>query len=183
MKKRLILLRYSLAIACIGMAFFILGVVGLPERALYIGYNIPELGYVAPETGSIAPPFTAQTLNGNPFNSQAQTGTTLVINFWATWCVPCLVEMPELQELHEEHGESITVIGINLGEPTATIRQWQQELGLTFTLLVDDNNAIARLYQLRGQPTTVVVMPNGRIQHIFYGATTANAILNTLTTP
>jgi len=96
-------------------------------------------------------------------------GAPLVINFWATWCVPCRIEMPELQAIHEAHPE-VRVLAVNLGEPRELIVDWVRHFGLTFDIALD-RGEIASLYRLRGQPSTYIVAPDGRITSIFYGAT------------
>ena len=148
---------------------------GLPERAAFVGQAVGGLGYVAPEVGAFAPPFFAYTPEGQRVTSSQWLGQTAVINFWATWCEPCALEMPDLQEVFE--ATAVTVIGINLGETPQAIQGWRAKFGITFPLLIDDNNAVARAYQLRGQPTTFVIASDGRIRHIFYGATNVQTLL------
>jgi peroxiredoxin len=147
---------------------------GLPQRADYTGQTITALGRVAPEIGSLAPPFEAPTFGGDTINLMALRGQSVVINFWATWCVPCRTEMPELQSLHESTG--VTVLAVNLAESDAAVQQWADEFELSLTLVPDRNRQIATAYQLRGQPSTYVVAPDGIITHIFYGATTEDTL-------
>ena len=76
-----------------------------------------------------------------------------MINFWATWCVPCRVEMPELQAFHEAH-PAVRVLAVNLGESRDLIVDWVTQFGLTFDIVLDTDRSIADLYRLRGQPST-----------------------------
>jgi thiol-disulfide isomerase/thioredoxin len=66
---------------------------GLPQRATYSGAVLPSGEIAAPEIGAFAPPFRAPTLDGEITLEQLR-GVPVVLNFWATWCVPCRVEMP-----------------------------------------------------------------------------------------
>lgn len=148
---------------------------GLPQRAEFVGQSVTGLGYVAPEVGAFAPPFYAYTPEGERVALSQWLGQTVILNFWATWCEPCALEMPDLQEVFE--ASAVTVLGINLGEAPQEVQAWRAKFGITFPLLIDDNNAVARAYHLRGQPTTLVIAPDGRIHRIFYGATNAQTLL------
>ncbi len=162
------------AIICLLTAATIVIAGGLPDRATYSGQVNAEGQPVAPEIGALAPPFTATTLD-NVIHSDDLRGTPVLINFWATWCVPCRVEMPELQAFHEAQ-PTVRVIAVNLGEPRNLVVDWVAQLGLTYDIALDPDGVIATAYQLRGQPTTYVVSPGGAIVNIFYGATTRQAL-------
>jgi thiol-disulfide isomerase/thioredoxin len=158
------------AFALLMLAAWLLLRAGLPQRSDYTGVDVAAIGRVAPEIGALAPPIDAPTLNGDRVNLQALRGGSVVINFWATWCVPCRREMPDLQSLHEETG--VPVLAVNLAESPPVVQQWVDEFALTLTVVLDSRGRIAEQYRLRGQPTTYVVAPDGIITHIYYGATT-----------
>lgn len=162
------------AIACFAAALTLVVTAGLPERAAYSGQILPNGQVVAPEIGAIAPSWSAPTLDGS-IDLSALRGVPVVINFWATWCVPCAVEMPELQAFHEAH-PGARVLAVNLGESRHLIVDWVTQLGLTFDIVLDSDQSIASLYRLRGQPSTYVVSPGGVITGIFYGPTTRQAL-------
>src|SRR5688572_5558022 len=90
------------AFASFAVALAVLIAAGLPQRAAYSGQILPNGQIVAPEIGATAPTFFAPTLNGSVDLAELR-GAPVIINFWATWCVPCRVEMPELQALHQTH--------------------------------------------------------------------------------
>lgn len=164
------------AVTCLVTAFLIVTAAGLPQRAEFTGQIIPDELPVAPEIGAIAPPFEAVALDGQQINLGSLRGQVVLVNFWATWCEPCRVEMPDLEAVYQQyHERGLRVLAVNLGESTALIRQWVDEFGLTFDILLDAQQQIAGLYQIRGQPTTYVISPLGIITHIFYGATSREA--------
>ncbi len=162
------------AVTSLTVALILVIAAGLPERAAYSGQVSADGQLIAPEIGAFAPTWEAATLNGS-VNTTELRGTPLVINFWATWCVPCRVEMPELQAIHEAY-PAVRVLAINLGEPRNLIVDWVQQLGLTFDVILDPTQSVASLYRLRGQPSTYVVAPNGMITSIFYGPTTRQSL-------
>lgn len=156
-------------ISCFVLALSLIIRAGLPQRSDYTGQIIDGVGRVAPEIGFLAPPLQGDTLYGQQeLNPLALQGKPFIINFWATWCTPCIVEMPALQDLHEELG--IKIIAVNLGEDRYTVQEWIENNGITFDILIDQQMETARAYHLRGQPSTYVVTADGIISHIFYGA-------------
>jgi peroxiredoxin len=175
MKPPSIGVRRALASICVGAAVLIVIAAGLPSRAAYTGQFIAGEGFAAPEIGASAPDFSTMRLSGEPFVLSQTRGTPIILNFWATWCVPCEIEMPELQALHVAH-PSIRVIGVNLSESPAVIADWMARGGFTFDIALDPAGQIASLYALRGQPTTFILSPSGVILEILYGATTRAAL-------
>jgi cytochrome c biogenesis protein CcmG/thiol:disulfide interchange protein DsbE len=173
--KRLLL--FLLAVVCLSTAFVVVAALGLPERAEFTGRIIPGELPVAPEINAIAPAFEKMALDGNTVRLADLRGHPVLINFWATWCVPCRVEMPGLEATYEAYeAQGLRVLAVNLGEPADAVGQWVHDLGLTFDVLLDSQQSAAALYQIRGQPSTYVVSPEGMITQIFYGPTTPDSL-------
>lgn len=155
---------------------------GLPERGQFSAvYFAPDARPVAAEIDAYAPPITSQSFDGQTVELSALRGRTVIINFWATWCGPCRDEMPALQTLRDETpSDQLEILGVNLGESVETIADWKASHQLGFPLVLDLDGRIARDYRLRGQPTTVIVSPDGIITHIFYGPVTARMLREAL---
>lgn len=171
MLRRLTLATIATGLAAV--ALVIVAGVGLPSRTDYANLGFIDQIPIAPEVDALAPPFTLNTLRGNPVNLTDLQGQIVIINFWATWCVPCLTEMPELQAIHEDYSDNgVYLIAVNLGESRSTVQSWVDDFGFTFTVALDTERQVEQRYQLRGQPTTVIIAPDGTIKHIEYGATT-----------
>ncbi len=170
-RERLVLLLG--AAAAISLAFAILWAVGLPDPlALLTASELPPGNLpTAPLVGAAAPSFVAVDSNEQIVSLEALRGSPVILNFWATWCVPCALELPELQALYEaRQAEGLRILAVNVDEPPAVFVPWAAARGLTFDLLPDPGREIQARYHLRGTPQTVLVDREGIIRDIFYGA-------------
>lgn len=150
---------------------------GLPERAAYSGQLLRGERPIAPELNAIAPAFERPLLGGDTISLLELRGSPVIINLWATWCAPCQLEMPVLQAIYGEYRlQGLRVVAVNLGEPEDTVRDWVEEMDLTFDIVLDARREIETLYQLRGAPSTYIVAPNGVITEIFYGPVSESQI-------
>ncbi|HEY6808176.1 MAG TPA: TlpA disulfide reductase family protein [Gemmatimonadales bacterium] len=124
----------------------------------------PQIDLVG--VGSRAPDFHAVDLaTGRPVTIADYRGKVLLINIWATWCVPCRVEMPAIQQLHRmmpDTGFRILAVSVDK-DPPARVTRFAQDLGLTFTILQDRPGTIQDTYQTTGIPESFVIDRNGVI--------------------
>ena len=128
-------------------------------------------------------PFTADTIQGETIIVDKSLNRPVILNFWATWCVPCVVEMPRLQQVYDDFGnEGLVVIGINAGqEDVRDVQAFTISQKLTFPIVMDDNRDIDKLYELRGVlPTTVFIDNEGNIRKIVYGKLTEGSLTEAL---
>jgi peroxiredoxin len=126
----------------------------------------------APVVGYPAPDFALKTLDGQEFRLSAQRGTPVVLNFWATWCPPCRAELPELRAASERNAGQVTVVGVNQGETAAAVAKVASDLGLIFTIPLDQAGAVSRAYGVRSLPTTFFIDRDGVIRQIQNGPLT-----------
>ena len=122
----------------------------------------------APKVGSIAPDFDLDRLSGERLLLQDLRGKPVVINFWATWCIPCETEMPLLQENYERYPE-LEVLAINFAEPAEDVQAFVDKHGLTFEILLDPRAIVQSLYRVRGYPTTYFIDAQGLVQGVHIG--------------
>ena len=146
-------MRTPTILSWLGLLLLISGCGGQALSASQPGYPpvIPEAAH----------DFTLETLNGEAVNLKALQGKWVVINFWATWCVPCVKEMPYLQRVAAD-GE-LVVLGINFNESPEVVARFVDEHQLTFPILLEPDSITLTLYQARSLPRTFVVSPEGDI--------------------
>ncbi len=132
--------------------------------------RVPGLSQ-GPDVGMVVPDVTLPDLQGRPVTLSSYRGRAVLINFWATWCVPCRAEMPEIQSAYHAHEQDgLVVLGVNIQEDMEEVQAFQHELGLTFPLLLDQNGETTQLFRLTGLPTSFFVDRQGIIRDIQVGA-------------
>ena len=149
------------------------GVLGALAALLVTG--IAFTGDIAPVgVGSEAPDFTATDLaSGQPVALAAHRGEVVLLNIWATWCLPCEQEMPSMQRLYAElapSGLRVVAVSVDQSSPE-TVRSWVEARDLTFTVLHDPSGRIQQVYQTTGVPESFVVDRDGVIVKKIIGAT------------
>lgn len=111
--------------------------------------------------GQKAPDFTLTRLEGGSLALADLRGQPIVINFWATWCPPCLEELPALQAAYLAHRDEINFVAISVKEESGVVAQFITQHGITLPVLLDSNGAAVDLYGVRGLPTTVFIDKQG----------------------
>ena len=130
--------------------------------------------------GSQAPPFEASTLDAQPVSRTLDDyrGKVVILNIWATWCGPCIVEMPTLEALHQAFKDTdlrIVAVSIDQAETDHAIREFVDRLGVTFEVVHDPEGDITRDYQAMGYPATFVIGRDGIIRKKVIGAADWNS--------
>lgn len=131
------------------------------------------------EVGSKPPQFALVDLKGQVHQLQDYKGQALVLNFWGSFCPPCVTETPEFQRQYTkwtEAGEKLAIVGINLGEDQLTVSNFKQEYGLTYDILLDKDRKLMEHYGVKSFPTTFFVYPDGTIMDVFVGGMTQQQI-------
>ena len=132
--------------------------------------------------GAKAPDFTLPDLNDstNLVTLTEYTGRPVILNFWASWCVPCREEMPALQRVYELHNPAgLVVLGINqtFVDDLDSARAFVQELALTFPNVRDNEGDVSSfLYRVMGLPTSIFIAEDGEVVHVQVGQLTDEQI-------
>lgn len=128
----------------------------------------------APRVGAEAPDFALKDLEGGEVKLSSLRGKPVMINFWATWCVPCRDEIPVITQMYRETGggEKYEVVGVATQSDLSTIRAFRDEFGMKFPLLADVSGGVISKYHVLPIPTTFFVDSGGIIRHIQPGPVT-----------
>jgi len=127
-----------------------------------------------------APDFELPDLEGNIRRLSDYKGQVVVLNFWATWCGPCVREMPMFQEFQDRYPEMV-LLGVDEEESPETVRDFLQKMGLTYTILLDEKAELARDLRVNYLPTTFFVDQQGDIRFRHYGIVTEEQLTHYLT--
>ncbi len=125
-------------------------------------------GPQGPGEGAEAPDFELTLLDGETFRLSEQRGKTVLIDFWATWCPPCVESLPYLQSIYEEvEGDDVVFIGISLDRPGSEVQveRMLERFGISYLIGISEDPSIAMSYGARSIPTLIVVDPDGLIRH------------------
>lgn len=117
--------------------------------------------------GDFAPGFRLQTLQGDWKQLSDYRGKRVLLNFWATWCAPCVEEMPDLERLYSSlDPDSAVVIAIAVDDDPQTLSSFQKRLGLSFPILLDTDGSVRDAFRVEGYPETFLLDREGKIRMI-----------------
>lgn len=117
------------------------------------------------QTGSVAPDFDLPTLEGgDTISSDALKGRPVVLNFWASWCIPCRKEAPLLQRAWERYKEEgVIILGVNIRDSKTDAKRFVQEFGITYPVVRDETLELANGLGVYGIPETFFVDDRWRL--------------------
>ena len=113
-------------------------------------------------TGSEAPDFTLTDLEGNQVTLSDFRGKNVFLNFWASWCEPCVAELPDIEQIYQDfRNKDLIVLTVNTGEDSATVKELIESEGYSFFVLLDSNLDTARLYKASQIPASFFINKEG----------------------
>lgn len=146
-------LTISRCILIIVFSFFLSGMAGSP-----------------PLVGGPAPAFELETRDGKVISLSDFKGKTIILNFWATWCVPCIKEMPEFNKAYPSlKDRNVEIIAINFGETKGRVDGFVTQHRLKFPVLLDRYANTSQDYRVRSLPVTFFITPDGIIRDEIFG--------------
>ena len=115
-------------------------------------------------TLAIAQPFEFKDLQGNAQRLSDYRGKWVLVNFWATWCPPCLEEVPDLVELHEAHkAKDLVVIGVALDSTEKSVKAFVAKRNVTYPIVLGDYDMAEQVGQVEVLPTSYLYNPQGEL--------------------
>ena len=138
-----------------------------------------QLSAVAKE-GFAAPDFTLDLLGGGSVTLADLRGKVVLVNFWTSWCPPCRLEMPAIEKTHRSYKDlGFVVIGLNLTaqDSEKDAANFIKEIGVTFPIALDRDNAVGNLYLVTALPTSYFIDRNGVIRSVIVGGPMSEAVI------
>lgn len=139
---------------------------------LLVGLIVRIRIFTHPLEGADAPNFHLPRLEGRPFSLSQETAQVIVLDFWASWCPPCITSLPQLEQVHQwarEHNKSVVIYCVNQGDEPCQISELWQGKGLTMPVLLDMAGNASAAYQVSAIPQTVIISSH-KIIRVHVGA-------------
>jgi peroxiredoxin len=145
----------------------LVGLLALLQLTPVVSANVsPELG-----AGDTAPSFELPAASDATLSLEDYRGRVVVLNFWATWCAPCIAEMPLLNDLHDRmEGEGLTVLGVNIDRNRAPANGVIRRLGVTMPTAFDPNGEVVGSFGPTSMPATFIIDREGTIRQVIEGS-------------
>ena len=123
-----------------------------------------------PWSGGATPALELAEPNGKVHRLADYRGTTVLVNFWATWCEPCRAEMPSIDRLRSSlKGKPFEVLAVNMAEPLSRIEKYSESVPLGFPLLRDRDGSASKTWKAKLLPASYLIGRDGRIRYVAYG--------------
>ena len=125
----------------------------------------PKANQFKSQEGYMAPRFSLRNLKGNMEGLDDHLGKVIVVNFWATWCVPCVKEMPSFENLYRRYrSQGLTLLAVSLDKGDSTkVQEFADKHKLSFSILLDTKGVAEKLYPSFSIPFTYVIDKQGRV--------------------
>ncbi|MDI6696432.1 MAG: TlpA disulfide reductase family protein [Anaerolineales bacterium] len=140
-----------------------------------------EAPLAALESGTTIPDIEMVSLKGEPMRPSDYRGKVVLMNFWATWCGPCIREMPMFQEYQDRY-PNLVVLGVDEEETPEKVSQFIEQMGITYTIALDQRAEMGRAMRVSFLPTTIFVDEKGEIRFRHYGIMSEEQLVYYLST-
>ncbi len=185
--KLTLIITVTLLVAIIGSAYFVYDMVSsqvetpqaTQETQLALAPQTENSNEQVEQTDEadpdavMAPDFVVYDIDGNTVSLSDFEGKPVVINYWASWCPPCIAEFPDFELAYQEYGEDVVFLMVNSTdgsrETVETATEFIDENGYTMPIVFDSDLNFALTYQFRALPTTTFINGNGEIFSIYSG--------------
>ncbi|WP_239619238.1 TlpA family protein disulfide reductase [Cohnella mopanensis] len=122
--------------------------------------------------GREAPDFERINTAGEQVSLGSYRGQTVLLNFWASWCKPCVKEMPLIDELFRSKEVDFQLVSVNVGETRGTVNEFLKLQGIAFPVVIDATGKVSTLYRIVGLPATFVIAADGKLRQVGIGEIT-----------
>ena len=141
------------------------------------GRQSSSRGGKSPLVGKTAPAFQLDALDGKVTSLPELEGSVVVLDFWATWCGPCVTSLPDLAKLRREmEGQDVHFFAVNVEEPRTRIDAFLKQVKLDVPILLDTHGEAARAYRVEVIPNSVVIGRDGIVEEVILGVPPAGKL-------
>lgn len=161
----------------VGLAVLVLGSNNASQTGVIA---IPTSSRTLIREGMPAPQFALNTLEGQPMNLADLKGKAVLVNFWASWCPPCLEETPALIEAYNElkaENPNIEFVGIGTNDDKANLVKFAENNNVPYVMVDDADGKVSDAYAVRGMPTTFFIDANGIVRNVWNGEIKKDKVL------
>ncbi|MBP1989517.1 thiol-disulfide oxidoreductase ResA [Paenibacillus eucommiae] len=120
------------------------------------------------QVGQTAPNFALTSLNGQEIQLTDYRGKGVILNFWATWCNPCVNELPLMNEAYKLI-DGVEIVAVNVGEKNETVQKFANRYDLKFPILLDLEENVKKAYKVTSLPLSLLIDENGIIKEMLVG--------------
>jgi len=175
------------------VVLLVFSLLGIGAAMLVINLSNAQLGNEAQNNSPVrrvlrentpAPDFTLTTLEGATVKLSDYKGRRIMLNFWASWCAPCLVETPDLvaayNQLLQQGEQDILFIGIGVNDDVQNLRKFAEINKVSYLVALDPNSVVADAYGVIAMPITVFIDDKGVVYRKFIGIVKQQQVLDVL---
>ncbi|MDH5259646.1 MAG: TlpA family protein disulfide reductase [Gammaproteobacteria bacterium] len=141
-----------------------------------LGFLVVFCAVIIISTANATEKFSLADLNGKEHKLADEKGKWVIINYWATWCPPCVEEIPELIFFHDKHKNKDAIVwGVNFEDvPTKTVTDFLEEYMVSYSILLAEPGKYSYFGPMKGLPTTYFISPEGKLVHTKVGKVTVD---------
>ncbi len=132
----------------------------------------PPSGPVRIVPGATAPDFAVTDITGQPIKLSDHRGKAVIINYWSIYCDYCREEMPELVKTYQANRDKLNVIGIDINDEPAEVKDFVRQLNITYPIVIDNTGDMVYKYRVLGRPTSIFINKEGVITGVVPGIVT-----------
>lgn len=144
-----------IAAALIAVVFLVTAVSGCSKGSSSAGGTGP---------GERTPDVVGVDIAGKPITLQSKLGKVTLLNFWATWCAPCVNELPALEATYQKlKDKGFTVVGVAIDDTLEEVQSYQKKFSLSFPIILDADGTSKQRFDLRGVPESFVLDADGKV--------------------